>query len=120
MNRIFVIIFLSYASLLYSQNVGVSDNNSQPQTFFHLHSQNYTNESPLFQITNNLSGNTDSTNGFNINFNNDFNTQFVNNYQNDSARFSFFTKDNLPNTSTERLTLANNGNIGVGTDRNES
>ncbi|MBU1719929.1 MAG: hypothetical protein KKA07_12760, partial [Bacteroidetes bacterium] len=98
----------------HSQNVGITDlgGGITPQSILHLH-YNAANGA-IFQLTNTTSGNGAQTNGFIMDFEANFKATFKNQYQNAGAGIAFFTKDNGTGILTERVTILNNGAVGIG------
>lgn len=80
-----------------------------PKTLLHVHDNN--NSGQIFQLTNTTSGYASAGSGFAIELDPSFNTIFKNQYNGVNAGISFMTKSG---TLIERLTILNNGNIGIG------
>ena len=81
-----------------------------PQSLLHVHDDHPSGQ--IFKLTNTTSGYTLPTYGFCIQLDPSFKVNFKNQYNNASAGISFFTNDGA---ITERLTITNNGRIGIGT-----
>jgi hypothetical protein len=110
---LFTLLLLMGISLQisYGQNVGITNGASiTPYSLLQVHDAvNATGQ--LFQLTNTTSGTGAATNGFGINMNTGFDIEFKNQFNNASAGFSFFTNNG---STTEKLTLLNGGNVGIG------
>ncbi len=106
-----VAISFSMIRTVNAQNLGITDATSlTPQSLLHIHQNAATGT--LFQLTNTTSNNSAQTNGFIINLNTDFKTEFKNQYNNANAGISFFTNNG---STTEKVTILNSGNVGIGT-----
>jgi hypothetical protein len=80
-----------------------------PQSLLHVHSNSASGQ--IFQLTNTTSGYTSPAYGFSIKLDPNFKTIFANQYNNSNASIAFTTNTG---SDGERLTIRNNGNIGIG------
>jgi hypothetical protein len=80
-----------------------------PQSLFHIHDNHVSGQ--VFQLTNTTSGNSSASYGFVIQLDPTFKTVFKNQYNNAGAGISFMTNNGA---LTERVTISNNGNVGIG------
>lgn len=112
-NRFALAVLLSFSATFSAfAQVGISDNllGIAPQSILHVHSNTATGN--LLQLTNNVSGNTMSYHGFAVKADPDFKVIFANQYGHVNAGMGFTT--NIMGSQFERMTILNNGNVGIG------
>jgi hypothetical protein len=107
---IWVVLCMSGINSVNAQ-LGVTNNPFPvtPQSLLHVHDDHANGQ--ILQLTNNTSGYTMPTFGFSIQLDPNFKTIFKNQYNHTGASISFMTNDG---TDQERLTIKNNGNVGIG------
>ncbi len=106
-----LVMVLSFLTASAQLGVTTSTGLFTPQSILHVHDNNTSGQ--VFQLTNSTSGYDAATKGFSISFGSGFSSAIRNQYNNPSAGFSFWTNDG---TDRERLSINNNGRIGIGTN----
>lgn len=107
---LFVVLVLSCTSLLAQVAITNNPGTVMPKSLLQVHDINLTGQ--VFQLTNATSGYDAAAKGFSISFENGFSTVIRNQYNDALAGFSFLTNDG---SEKIRLTIRNNGRIGIGT-----
>ncbi|MEI7724184.1 MAG: hypothetical protein WCK09_03720 [Bacteroidota bacterium] len=108
----FLTIGLSISTFSGTGQVSVSNLTTPvtPQSLFQVHDNHVSGQ--VFQLTNTTSGYTSPSYGFAIEIDPVFKTSFKNQFENAGAGISFLTKNG--GLLLDRLTISNNGNIGIG------
>ncbi len=108
---IVILVFGAAFSLSAISQVGVTNLPAgiTPQSLLHVHSNSTGGQ--IFQLTNTTSGYTSPTYGFCIQLDPNFKTIFKNQFNHADASIAFTTNTG---SDVERLTILNNGNVGIG------